>query len=150
MYQFGGYFQDYVNKILGQYTRWHPLELSSAIGFNGSTASERITIYTPQCDADALIFGANVDFSNANVQLKITDSQTGYVWNILQGNGAATIDGTPIAALAGIQTQVQPILPLICPYFLSRQSKLQMDFRNSATSLTTGGNITWVGLKLLV
>lgn len=149
MYQFGGYFQDYVNKILAQYARWQPLLLSTAIGFDGSTASQRLTVYTPQNDADSLLFGANVDFSNSQVQVKVTDVQSGYVWNLLQATSPATIDGAPIAAIAGVQTQVMPILPLVCPYFLSRQSKLQMDFKNSASSLTAGGTITWVGLKLL-
>ena len=148
MYQSTNFFQRYIDEVLKNYARWQPILVSVAIGFDGATANQRLTVFTPQIDADALLFGANVDFSNANVTLKITDTQTGYVWNALQSNAGSTIEGTPITAIAGIQTQVQPVLPLICPFFLSRQSKLQFDFKNSATSLTTGGNITWTGIKL--
>lgn len=147
MYQFGGYFQNYIDNTLKQYPRFQPLLISVAIGFPG-VASERVTVFTPQIDADALIFGANVDFSNANVVLRITDTQSGYVWNALQSNAGTTISGTPITAIAGIQTQVMPVLPFVCPFFLSRQSKLQLDWQNSASAMTTGGNITFTGVKL--
>ena len=147
MYQFGGYFQKYVDGILSNYPRHQPLLVSIAIGFPG-VASERVTVFTPQIDADALLFAANVDFSNSNVSLRVTDTQSGDVWNALQSNSGTTISGTPIGAVAGIQTQVMPLLPLVCPFFLSRQSKLQLDFQNSASSMTTGGNITFTGIKL--
>lgn len=147
MYQFGGYFQGYVDNILKNYSRHQPLLVSVAIGFTG-TVNELITTFTPQIDADALLFGVNVDFSNANVVLKITDTQSGYVWNALQSNSGTSIAGTPITAIAGIQTQVTPVLPLVCPFFLSRQSKLQFDFKNSASSATTNGTITFTGIKL--
>lgn len=142
------YFQKYVDEILASYKRWQPIYLTTPIGFNGSTASERLTVFTPQVDADCLLFSANVDFNNPNVLLRVTDTQSGYVWNVLQSNAGTTAQGSPITALAGIQTQVTPLLPLPVPFFLSRQSKLQLDFQNSATSLTTNGNITWAGVKL--
>lgn len=138
---FAAYFQDFVKTIISQYRQYLPLKLTTSIGFDGSTASQRLTVFTPQIDADALLFGANVDFSNTSVTVKITDTATGYVWN--------PVTATPIVAIAGVTTQVSPILPVVCPFFLSRQSKLQMDFTNSASSLTTGGNITWDGLKLI-
>jgi hypothetical protein len=138
---FAAYFQKFVESILSQYSRYLPLKLTTSIGFDGTTASQRVTVFTPQIDADALLFGANVDFSNTAVTAKITDTASGYVWN--------PVSATPIVAIAGVTTQVSPILPLVCPFFLSRQSKLQMDFVNSPTSLTTGGNITWDGLKLI-
>lgn len=138
---FAPYFSEYVKNILSKYKQFLPLQLTTPIGFDGATASQRLTVFTPQIDADALLFGANVDFSNAFVTLRITDTATGYVWN--------PVNFTPIVAIAGIQTQVSPILPLIVPFFLSRQSKLQMDFVNSPSTLTANGNITWVGLKLL-
>lgn len=135
-------FEDYVKSIIARYAKYLPLDLSIPIGFDGATASQQKTVFTPQIDADALLFGANVDFNNPLVTLRVTDTASGYVWN--------PVNYTPIAAIAGIQSQVTPILPLICPFFLSRQSKLQLDFINSAGSLTTNGTITWVGIKLLV
>jgi len=138
---FAAYFYEFVKGIIGQYSRYVPLKLTTAIGFDGAIVSQQKTVFSPQIDADALLFGANVDFSNTNVTVKITDTASGYVWN--------PVSATPIVAVAGVTTQVSPILPLVCPFFLSRQSKLQMDFTNSATALTTGGNITWDGLKLI-
>lgn len=146
---FSGYFADYVRNVLGKYRNYLPLYLTCPIGFDGATASQRVTVFTPAVDADALLFGANVDFSNPLVNLKITDTASGYVWSIIQTISGSTLSGTPITAIAGVTTQALPILPLVVPFFLSRQSKLQLDFQNSATSLTTNGNITWVALKLL-
>ena len=144
-----GLFAQYVQTILARYKSWQPLYLSTLIGFDGVTASQRVTCFTPQVDSDALIFSANVNFSNPQVALKITDTATGYSWNILQSATGATINGSSVTAVAGSGSQVMPLLPLACPFFLSRQSKLQMDFVNSAVSLTgSDGTITWAGLKL--
>lgn len=150
MYQIGGYFQAYIDAVLKNYNRYEPIFLTIPIGFDGVTVSQKLSVFTPPVDSDCLLFGANVDFSNSGVLLRITDTQSGYVWNQLQSNQGATLGGTPITAIAGIQTQVMPVLPLVCPFFLSRQSKLQHDFTNSASGLTTGGNITWNGIKLFV
>jgi hypothetical protein len=147
---YGGYFSEYVATILKKYKTWQPLYLTTLIGFDGSTASERTTCFTPQVDSDAILFGGHTNFSNAQVNLKISDTGSGYVWNVLQGATSATTSGTPVTAIAGASTQVMPILAMVCPYFLSRQSKLQMDFTNSATSVAGAtSSITWVGIKLL-
>lgn len=148
---FSGYFQDYVKTILAKYKTWVPLYLTTLIGFDGVTASERVTCYTPQVDADALIMGLHYSPSTqvAGVSVKITDSGSGYAWNVLQSVTGSTSPGTPITALAGIATEVMPVLPLVCPYFLGRQSKLQMDFTNGATPAPATASISFIGLKLL-
>jgi len=133
---------DQARSILSRYVRHLPIYLTTAIGFDGATASQQRQVFTPSVDSDVLLFAANVDFSNALVTVRVTDTGTGYVWN--------PTTPTPITAIAGIQTQVMPLLALVEPYLLTRQSKLQMDFTNSASSLTTNGNITWAGLKLLM
>jgi hypothetical protein len=66
---FSGYFSDYVKAVLAKYKTWQPLYLTSLIGFDGTTASERVTCFTPQVDSDALIFGAHTNFSNSQVNL---------------------------------------------------------------------------------
>ncbi len=148
--QFSGYFQDYIKTILAKYKTWLPLYLTTLIGFDGATAGQRVTCYTPSVDSDALLFGGHANFSNSGVNVKITDSGSGYAWNILQSAPGASTSGTPITALAGVQTEVMPILALTCPYFLSRQSKLQMDFVNGTASIAAStSSITWVGLKLI-
>jgi hypothetical protein len=142
-------FSEYVRTILAKYKANQPLYLSSLIGFDGTTASQRVTCFTPSIDADALIFSANVNFSNPQVQVKITDTASGYSWNVVQAATGSTVNGSSITALAGSGSQVMPLLPLTCPFFLSKQSKLQMDFVNSATSLTASdATLTWVGIKL--
>ena len=143
-------FQEYVRTILAKYKTHQPLYLSSLIGFDGVTASQRVTCFTPSIDADALIFSANVNFSNAQVQVKITETASGYSWNVIQAATGSTVNGSSITSIAGSGSQVMPLLPLSCPYFLSRQSKLQMDFVNSAVSLAgSDATLTWVGIKLL-
>lgn len=142
-------FSEYVRTILAKYKSNQPLYLSSLIGFDGTTASQLVTCFTPSIDADALIFSANVNFNNAQVKVKITDTASGYSWNVVQAATGSTVNGSSITALAGSGSQVMPLLPLTCPFFLSKQSKLQMDFVNSATSLTgSEAAITWVGIKL--
>jgi hypothetical protein len=141
-------FTDWVKNIINKYRDFKPQYLTTAIGFT-AVASEMRPVFSPAIDADCLIFGFNVDFSNAGVTLKITDTSSGYVWNVLQPTVGQAIQGSPIVAIAGITTQVMPVLRLICPFFLSRQSKLQYDFQNSAAGPTTGGNISAVAIKLL-
>lgn len=142
------FFYEYVQGILKKYAQFKPLWETSAIGFAG-VASETATPQTPPVDADCLIFGFNVDFSNTGVLVTIRDTSSGYEFMVLQNTGATQALGTPIVAVAGITTQVTPVLPLICPFWMGRQSRLQYNFRNSAAGPTTGGNITAVGIKLL-
>jgi hypothetical protein len=55
---------------------------------------------------------------------------------------------TPINAVAGIFSQASPILQLVQPFFLKKQSRLEMQFTNSPAAPTTGGLITARGLRL--
>jgi len=146
---FSAYFADHVKTILTKYKSWQPLYLTTLIGFDGATANERVTAFTPQVDSDALLFGAHVNFSNTQVNVKITDTGNGYAWNVLQAATGASTSGTPVTAIAGATTQVMPVLALVCPYFLSRQGKLQLDFTNGSSSISPStSTITWTGLKL--
>lgn len=138
---FAPYFQAYVTKIISQYKNFLELNLTTRIPFTGVASENLPSVFTPPVDADALLFGANVDFDSDGVSLRVTDTASGYVWN--------PQSLTPIGAMAGFSANVLPVLPLTCPFFLSRQSKLQMDFVNAASSPITGGAITWKGIKLL-
>lgn len=147
MFGYSLLFQDYVNNLLKQYKQFKDHWLTTAIGFAG-VASENSVVFTPPVDADFMIFGFNVDFSNAGVLVTMVDTSTGYNFMTLQSTGTTSLVGTPITAVAGLTTQVMPVLSLICPFWLSRQSKIQYNFRNSASAQTTGGNISAVGIKL--
>jgi len=142
------FYYEYVQGILKKYAQFKPLWETSAIGFAG-VASELATPQTPPVDADCLIFGFNVDFSNSGVLVTIKDTSSGYEFMVLQSVGSTQALGTPIVAVAGITTQVTPVLPLICPFWMGRQSRLQYTFRNATSGQITGGNITAVGIKLL-
>lgn len=143
------YFNNYVQEILKRYKTYQPLYLTTLIGFT-QTASERTTVFSPQVDSDAILFGGNVNFNNPNVTVRITDTGSGYAWNVLQAAAGASTTGTPVTALFGVQTEAMPVLALTCPYFLGRQARLQMDFVNSATSPSAStATVTWVGIKLL-
>ena len=73
---FSAYFDDYVNSILKKYKQNQPVYLTSPIGFDGATASQRVTCFSAQIDNDALLFGAHLNFSQL-VNVKITDTATG-------------------------------------------------------------------------
>jgi len=104
-------FSEFVRTVLARYKSWQPLYLSTLIGFDGTTASQRVTCFTPQVDSDALIFSANVNFSNPQVSVKITDTVTGYSWNVIQAATGSTTNGSSITAVAGSGSQVMSRFP---------------------------------------
>lgn len=140
------FFNKFTLQILDRYRTHIELIDSVPIGFT-ATASERpAPCYTSQIDADALFFAANVDFSNANVLVRIQSVSPQYQW---MANNNAVPQDTPIGAVAGVLTQVMPVLPLVQPFFVKAQGRLQMQFTNSASSATNNGIITWRMLKLV-
>lgn len=139
-------FSKYTYQILDRYRTHLVLFDSFAIGFTG-TASERLApVYSDTVDADTLYFAAHVNFTNANALVRIQSQSPQYIW---MANQSAVPQDTPISAVAGISTQALPMLPLIVPFFVASQGRLQHIFTNSATSATTGGIWTWAMVKLV-
>jgi hypothetical protein len=101
---------------------------------------------TSDVSEDIIIFGFTVDFSNAGVLVRIRSIPPNYQW-MTRGDDQPPQD-TPINAIAGIFSQASPILQLVQPFFLKKQSRLEMQFTNSAAGATTGGLITARGLRL--
>jgi hypothetical protein len=133
-------FSQYALDIIKQYRQKVPILLKVSIGFTGVVNEQPGLVYTPEVgDGDILLLDANVDFSNSGVLVQVADSN-GYFWSK---------ERVPISAVAGFQTQVTPCLPLPIEYLLLKKHTLQLDFRNSPSSATTGGNITFRGIKLL-
>lgn len=93
-----------------------------------------------------LIFGATVNFSNAGVLVRIKSVSPQYDW---MADISPTQQDTPVNAIAGVFSQALPVLPLVQPFFLMKQGKIQMQFTNSATGPITGGLWTWRGLRLV-
>lgn len=140
------YFNKYVLRILDRYRTHLELIDSIPIGFTG-VANQRVPpIFTNEVDNDTLYFAANVDFNNPGVLIRIQSISPQYQW---MANNQATTQDTPIGAVAGLTTQVNQVLPLIAPFFLKSNGKIQMMFTNSAAAPTTGGIITWRALKLV-
>lgn len=138
------FFTKYVYRILDLYRTHLELVDTIAIGFAGTT-SEKSTVFTNEVSEDVLLFSAGIDFSNAQVTVRIRSQSPQYDW--MANDDPIPID-TPVNSLAGVFSQVMPNLPLIQPYFLKKQGRLQMTFTNGATVATTGGNWTWRGLRL--
>lgn len=140
------YFTKYTERILDQYRTHLELIDSVPIGFTGVASQRPAPVYTSEVDADTLWFAANVDFTNTGVLIRIQSISPQYQW---MANNNSTPQDTPINAVAGLSSQVMPVLPLISPFFLKRNGRLQMQFTNAASSPVTGGIITWRVLKLV-
>jgi hypothetical protein len=140
------YISKYTQQILDRYENHLSLYDPVPIGFTG-TASETLSpVFTHEVSADILIFGFNVDFTNANVAVDIQSRSPQYKWNV---NNNANPQYVPIGAIAGVSAQVLPVLPLVQPFFIKANGVLQFTFKNSAAAATTGGTITAIGLKLV-
>lgn len=139
-------FNKYVERILDKYRTHLELVDTVPIGFDGVASRKPAPVFTNQVSADILLFGPYVDFTATDVLVRIQSRSPQYQW---MANNNNSPQDTPIGAIAGISTQVMPVLPLIAPFFLKANGQLQMQFTNSATSPVTGGSITWRGLKLV-
>lgn len=115
------------------------------IPFTG-TASERVPpIFTTEVNADSLVWAFNVNFDNSDVLIRIKSISPQYEW---MSNNDPTPQDTPIGAVAGMSSQALPVLPLVMPFFLLTNGRLQFQFTNSATGMQEDGVITTRMLKL--
>ncbi len=142
------YYNPFTIKILEKYGNWLELPDPVPIGFTGVAAQRVAPVYTNEVDADSLIWGFNVDFlaTQFDVQVWIRSVSPQYDW---VANTQATPQFVPIGAIAGINTQVMPVLPLIMPFFQKANGKLEFKFINSTAVPITGGVITARRLKLV-
>lgn len=122
-----------------------PLIDTVPIGFTGVANERPAPVSTNETSEDVLLFGATVNFSNAGVLIRIRSVSPQYEW---MADISPTPQDTPVNAIAGVFSQAMPILPLIAPFFLMKQGKLQMQFTNAAAAPITGGLLTWRGLRL--
>lgn len=140
------FFNEFTLNILRKYRTHLELIDSVPIGFTGVASQQVAPVFTSLVSADTLFFAANVDFTPADVLIRIQSRSPQYNW---MANNNAIPQFTPIGAVAGISTQVMPVLPLVQPFFLKANGQLQMNFINSAAAAVTGGVITWRLLKLV-
>lgn len=136
----------YTKHILSQYREHLEFIDSLQIGFTGVASERPAPVLTNEVSVDTLYFAASVNFNNAAALVRITTISPQYQWMV---NREATPQDTPIHAVAGVFSQVSPILPLIKPFFVKAQGRLLHQFTNSATTPTTGGTWVWRALKLI-
>jgi hypothetical protein len=139
-------FNPITQRILDRYHTHLELIDTVPIGFTGVANEKPANVYSNEVDADSLLFAFNVDFTNTAVQVWIRSLSPQYDW---MANVQANPAFTPIGAIAGISSQVMPVLPLVMPFFLKANGKLEFRFINAATSPITGGNVTLRRLKLV-
>lgn len=139
------YYNRFCLAILSLYKTHLVMFDTIAVGFTGVASEEPPAVPTSEVDEDTLWFAAGVNFSNANALVRIRSISPQYEW---MANNAATPQFTPIPAIAGTSSQAMPMLPLINPFFMRANGRLQHQFKNSAAAATTGGLWTWALLRL--
>jgi Na+/H+ antiporter NhaD/arsenite permease-like protein len=135
---------------LRKYRNWLELPDSVPIGFTGVASEIPAPVVSNEVDTDSLIFGFSINITTTQANdalIRIKSISPQYNW---MANVQATQQDTPIGAICGLSSQVMPVLPLVMPFFLQANGKLEMRFTNSAASPITGGIITLRRLKLVL
>lgn len=138
-------YSKFTEQILDHYRTHMELIDTQDINFTGVASERPAPALTADVSEDIILFGATVDFSNAGALVSIESISPSYKWMTTPDQ---QIQDTPINAIAGIFSQASPILQLVQPFFLKKNARLRMQFQNSAAGPTTGGLITWRGLRL--
>ena len=139
------WLSDFTYYILSRYQTHLELIDTIPIGFAGVASERPAPVFTNEVSEDVLYVAAAVNFSNAEVLVRIRSVSPQYEW---MADTRGTPQDTPVNAIAGIFSQALPILPLIQPYFVKRQGRLQMSFTNGVAAQVTGGLWTWRALRL--
>jgi hypothetical protein len=139
------FFTKYIYWILDHYNTHLELIDTIPMGLTGVASERPAPTFTNEISEDLLYFAAAVNFSNADVRVRIRSISPQYEW---MADDASTPIDTPVNAIAGVFSQSMPVLPLVQPFFVKKQGRLQMQFTNAATSPVTGGLWTWRALRL--
>lgn len=117
------------------------------IPFTGVASERPPATVTSEVSEDIILFGAQVNFSNAGVLVNIRSITPNYKWTAPSED--VPPQDTPVNAIAGIFSQASPILQLVQPFFLKKQGRLEMQFTNAAAGPETVTRLwTWRGLRL--
>ena len=132
--------------VLDRYRTHIELIDSQPIAFT-STASEKAPlVFTTEVNADCLLWAAGINIVNANALVRIKSISPQYEW---MSNNDPVPQDTPIGAVFGVSSQAMPVLPLIMPFFIKSNGRLQMQFTNSASGASGPAVATWRMLKLV-
>lgn len=137
----------FTQQILDHYRTHLELIDTIQIPFTGLASERPPPVPSSEVSEDILLFGAQVNFSNAGVFVEISSQTPKYKWNAISEDVPA--QDTPVNAMAGIFSQASPILQLIQPFFLKKQARLYHQFTNSAAGPEAATRLwTWRGLRL--
>jgi hypothetical protein len=136
---------DFTKNILRRYATHLEWIDTIDLNFTGVASERPVAVFTHETSEDLLLYGATVDFNNAGVLVRLRSINPLYQW---MANTDPTPQDTPVNAVAGIFSQSLPILPLVRPFFIKKQGRLEMQFTNAAADPITGGLWTWRGLRL--
>lgn len=140
------FFTKYIYRILDYYRNHFELIDSIPIGFTG-TANERIPpVFSNDVSSDALYFAFAVNYTTTGTLVRIKSTSPQYEW---MANNDPTPQDTPVESIFGMATQALPNLPLVQPFFVKKDGKIQFNFTNAAAGAVTGGIITLRALKLV-
>lgn len=117
------------------------------IGFTGVASQEISSVFSNEVDEYTMLFGLAVDFDPGNAKMWVRSISPQYEWNANTRNG--TPNFMPISAVAGIEGQVLPVMPLIMPFELYPNGKIEFRFINASSSPITGGNLQLRRVKLV-
>lgn len=140
------WYNKYTKEILSRYREHLEFIDSLQTGFTGVASERPAPVSTNEVSVDALYYGAFVNFNNQAALVRITGISPHYQWMV---NHDPVPQDTPIPAVAGIFTQIMPVLSLMRPFFVKAQGRLLHQFTNSAAAPTTGGTWVWRALKLI-
>lgn len=137
----------YTRGILDLYPIQIPLFQSLPTNFTG-LSNQRTTIVTDPHLHDTLYIAAHCRFTDGpeaeRVFLQITNLQTG-----LFVSSIGAYPDSPITAYAGVNNNAMPNLLLPESLFITKGTRLRLDFSIHDTNLITGGIFTLIGFQLV-
>lgn len=139
------FYNPFTLRILSFYNTHVELIDTIPINFTGVASEKPAPAFTNEISEDVLYFAGAIDFSNAGVLVRIKSLNPQYEW--MADDSSVPVD-TPVNAIFGVFSQALPVLPLVSPFFVKGQGRLQMQFTNSTAGPQTGGKVTWRALRL--
>jgi len=130
-------------KFEGHLERWDTV----SIGFTGVASQEVTPVFTNETDEYTMLFGLGVDFDPGDAKVWVRSVSPQYEWNANTKNG--TPNFMPLSAVAGVQGSIVPIMPLIMPFEVAPNGKIEFRFINASSGPITGGNLQLRFVKLI-
>lgn len=132
-----------LQEFTDQLERWD----SVSIGFTGVASQEVSPVFSNETDEYTMLFGLGVDFTPGDSKIWVRSISPQYEWNANTKNG--TPNFMPVSAVCGVQGSIVPIMPLIMPFEIAPNGKIEFRFINASSGAITGGNLQLRLIKLV-